>query len=322
MVTIMPDMVNLRALLADDSLERWLPLVLASGERAGLPRIETFHTPLTGPSRPFSEYDPASLINQQVRFEALDRTFLSVAKPRNLSGVLVESSDPVDGDEARCRSALHVLTALLKELFATGQLEEGHVERIGAESLGAVPLTPVSQGFVGVVATDAAVAAAYREPAAFWSAWDQHESAGDHHLVLRGVEAATSAEWFRVVFENEWSMARAAHPGQTRIGIRQAPPGCEALLMAGESCLREAGKLDAHVELAGFVPEGAHIPPWEILMWNEILHRGRLENGSPISGLRVVFRNEQMARAEGVPLLDIGAEVVFLGRDGQYQTIT
>ena len=321
MVTMMPDMLNLRARLAGDNLKHWLPHVLASSERAGLPQFETFHSPTSGPSRSILSYDPAAVVDQ-VRFEAKDRTFLSASRPPNLAGVLIQTSYPVDGDEARCRRALRVLTSLLRELFATGQLEEAHVERIGAEPLEAVPLTPVSQGFVGLVTTEAAVAATYRQPAVFWDAWDQQEQAGDHHLVLRGVEAATSAEWFRVVFKKEWSMARAALPGQTRIGIRNAPPGCEGLLMEGESCLREAGSFDGHVELAGFVPEGAHIPPWEILFWNETLHRRRLENGSPISSLRVVFRTEQMARAEATPLLDIGAKVVFLGRDGQYQTLT
>lgn len=322
MAEIIPDMVNFRAVLVGDSFERSLARVVDSAERAGLPQFETFHSPTSGPSRPLSDYDPASLTNHQVRFEAPDRTFLSVSTPPNLAGILVQASYPVDGDEARCRHALRVLPALLKELFANGKLEEGHVERIGAEPLEAVPLTPISQGLVALVTTDAAVDAAYREPAAFWDAWDQHEEAGDHHLVVRGVEAATSAEWFRVVFEKEWAMARAARPGLTRIGNRNAPPGCEGLLTAGQSCLREAGSAAGHVEVAAFVPEGAHIPPGEILFWNEILLRGRFENGSPVSRVRVVFRNEQMARAEATPLLDIGAQVVFLGRDGEYQPVT
>jgi hypothetical protein len=257
-----------------------------------------------------------------VRFEAPDDTFLSLSKPPNLAGVLVQASYPVDDDEAKCLTALSVLVALLTELFATGQLEDAHVERVGAERLGAVPLTPVGQGDVGLVTTDAAVDAAYREPASFWAAWDRDEQANGRHLLVRGVEAATSAEWFRAVFEKEWAMARAAKPGGTRIGTRRSPPGCEGLLMAGESCLRQVSSADGHVELAGFVAEGTHVPAWEILSWNETLLRGQTESGSPVSSLRVVFRNEQMARAEATPLLDIGAQVVFLGRDGQYQPLT
>ena len=318
---MMPDMINFRAVLAGDSLQRWLQDVSALSKRAGLPQFKTFHSPTSGPSRPISAYDPASL-DKSVRFEAPDGTFLSVSKPPNLAGVLVQASYPVDGDEARCRTALSVLTALLKELFATEQLEEGSVERIGAETLEAVPLTPVGQGDVGLVTTEAVVDAAYREPASFWAAWDQHEQAGGRHLLVRGVEAATSAEWFRAIFEKEWAMARAARPGGTRIGTRNAPPGCEGLLMSGESCLREVSSAGGHVELAGFVVEGKHVPAWEILSWNEILQRGRLENGTPVSSVRVVFRNEQMARAEATPLVDIGVQVVFLGRDGQYQSVS
>lgn len=318
---MIPDLVNFRALLERDSLEHWLPRVRACAERAGLPAFATFHSPTSGPPRPLADFDPAALAEQQVRFEARDRTFLSVSAHPRLAGVLVQASWPLDGQEARCREAQRALAELLRELFATGRLEEGHVERVGAD-VDALPLTPVGQGFVALVTTDAAVSAAYQAPAVFWDAWDVHEPSGGRHLLVRGTQAATSADWFRAVFEQEWAMARAARPGQTRIGTRHAPPGCEALLMAGRSCLREIGTRNGQVELAGFVPQGAHVPAWEILTWRELLLRGRRDDGSPVSSLRVVFRDERMARAEATPLLDIGAQVLFLGRDGQYHPLS
>jgi hypothetical protein len=320
MDAMIPDLLNLKAQLTYDSLNRHVAQMRELWQRVGLPIFATFKSPTSGPSLPLADFDLEALAERQVRFEASDGTFLSVSAPPNLSGTLIQAVYPLKGDEARCRRALRTITELLRELFATGELEEGTVRRVG-KPLEAVPLTPVGQGYVALVTTNTAVDAAYWEPSAFWDAWDHHEQAGGRHLLARGIQAATSAELFRAVFEKEWAMARAARPGQTRFGTRHAPPGCEGLLMAGKSCLREVGERDGHVEVAGFVPEAAHIPPWEILSWNEILLRGRRDDGSLVSSLRVVFRDERMTRAEGTPLLDIGAQVVFLGRDGRYQTL-
>lgn len=320
MGTLIPDLLQLKARLTSQDYIQRIPQVRELGERAGLQGFVTFKSPTSGPSLPMGDFELKKVVENQIRFEASDGSFLSASQPPDIAGTLVQAVYPLKGDEAICRRALRVLTALLQELFATGDLEEGTVRRVG-KTVEGLPLTPVGQGYVALVTTDAEVDAAYRDPSAFWNAWDHHQKAGDRHLLVRGVEAATSAEWFQALFENEWAMARAARPGRTRIGLRRAPEGCEGILMKGKGCMREVGVRDGLVELAAFVPEGAHIPPWEILSWNEILLRGKRDDGSHVSSLRVVFRNERMARAEGIPLVDIGAQVAFLARDGHYHAL-
>ena len=249
-------------------------------------------------------------------------TRLAVSTHPGVAGTLIQGSRVADAglSEAAVRDAQVRQVNLLRGLFVTGKLEGGHVERV-EPGLDALPSVPIARRLPAVVVTEDRVAAAYNDPGPFWAAWGENQARGEHHLLARHLDAASTPAWFRACFEDHWAMARAARPGDTFYGRKVAPPGCEDLLARGESRLRQVGYRDGHVELAGFVPDGARVPPWEVLTWSEVLLRGSLDDGSPVSSLRVVFRNEEMARREATPLLDIGAQVAFLGRDGMYHPV-
>jgi hypothetical protein len=205
-------------------------------------------------------------------------------------------------------------------LLVSDRVCEGYVRRIEPR-LGSLPLVPVARQYVAVITTEAAVAASYRDPSSFWAGWDRRVRHGEQSLLVRGTDAPTSAEWFRAIFGREWAMARAARLGTTRIGWRDLPPD-EAVYGAGQSCLSFVGRREGEVELACFVPTGAHVPPWEILKWSEAVQRRATQDGAPLTQLSIVFRDEAMAVAEGTPLHDMGAIVQWFGADGLYHTLT
>ena len=170
MGTLIPDLLQLKARLTSQDYIQRIPQVRELGERAGLQGFVTFKSPTSGPSLPIGEFELRKVVENQVRLEASDGSFLSASQPPDTAGTLVQAVCPLKGDEAICRRALRVLTVLLQELFATGDLEEGTVRRVG-KTVEGLPLTPVGQGYVALVTTDAEVDAAYRDPSAFWNAW-------------------------------------------------------------------------------------------------------------------------------------------------------
>jgi hypothetical protein len=313
--------VRLKAELAGKDLAGALDRVRALGEAAGMAEPASFATPIGAARQPIEGLDPARVVDHQLEIALADGAVLSISTHPGVAGTLIQASragDTLSVDEVRAAQLWQA--GLLRGLLDTGDLRKGQVERLGP-GLDALPDVPLAGRLPVVTVTEPEVAGAYADPGAFWAAWDEDRVRGDLHLLSRHLEEASTPAWFDAAFESQWAMARAARPGGTVYGGLAAPPGCEALLMRGESRLHRAGYRDGRVELAAFVPADAHIPPWEILTWNEALLRGRLEDGSPLSALRVVFRDEAMARREATPLLDIGAEVAYLGRDGEYHTL-
>jgi hypothetical protein len=321
MQTPTPHTVRLRAELTAGELKADVGAVLEQARAAGLPEPTRFESPVAKAARPFAVFDPARIVDQRVAFILADETYLMLSRAPGAPATVVQavrSGEPLT--EAEVREAQHRQAGLLRGLLAGGRLRAGSVERI-EPNVSALPSVPLAARYPALVADDAQAERAYADPAPFWAAWDEDQAEGGQHLLTRHLDAAATPDWFRAVFDAQWAMARAARPGETFYGRRIAPAGCEELLTRGESCLRQVGYRDGEVELAGFVPPGQHVPPWEILAWNEVLGDGRLADGSPVAAVRVVFRNEEMARREATPLLDIGAQVAYLGRDGLYHPV-
>jgi hypothetical protein len=320
-MTPTPQIVELRAELSGQDLAGRITQVLDQARVAGMGEPQSFQTPLGAPAKSIERLDLSKILDYQVDFALADGTQLAISTGPKASVTLIQVSRADDAlTEEDVRNAQSRQAALLRGLFMTGEVKSGHIERVES-GLDALPDVPLARKKPGVIATEREVAAAYFDTAPFWSAWSDSVVTGERRLLLRHLDAASTPAWFRACFEKQWAMARAARPGDTFYGKKIAPPGCEDLLMKGESRLRQVGYHDGYVELAAYVPDGTHIPPWEILAWSEVLLRGRLDDGSPVSKVRVVFRNEKMARTEASPLLDIEAEVVFLGPDGQYHPV-
>jgi hypothetical protein len=317
-----PQIVRLKAELSGKDLGPRLEQLVSLAREAGMAAPVAFETPLGAKPTPIARLDPARIQRSQIELVLEDGSRLAISTNPGATGTLVQGSRAEDAglsaeEVVRAQSEQ---TALLRALFATGDLLTGHVERVEV-GLDALPSVALARRLPALVVTTAEVDRAYRDAAPFWAAWEEDLVDGDRHLLSRHLAAGSTPDWFRACFAEQWEMARAARPGDTFLGRKVAPPGCEELLAKGESRLRQVGYRDGHVELAGFVPKGEHVPPWEILTWSEALLRGSLEDGSPLSSVGVVFRDEAMARREATPLLDIGASVSFLARDGSYQPV-
>jgi hypothetical protein len=321
MKTSNPQIIRLRAELSEKDLPSVAQRVLRIASDVGMGSAVAFESPLGAKAQAMARLDLTKLVRSQVRFSLESGAHLSLSS--HGAGSLLQGSrsqdSPLSEDEVRASQARQ--SKLVEALLEAGMLVSGHVERL-EEGLDAVPSVPLARRLVSVAVTAEQVEQAYREPQAFWAAWGARTKAGELHLLSRHLDVASTADWFRAIFEDQWAMARAARPGDTFFGGKVVPDGCEELLMRGKGRLSQVGYRDGVVQLAGFVPEGEHVPPWEILTWSEVLSRGSLDDGSPVSELVIVFRNEAMARREATPLLDMGAKVAFMGRDGLFHDVT
>jgi len=160
----------------------------------------------------------------------------------------------------------------------------------------------------------------YRSVSEFLAGWDGHTKRGDRYLVYRGLDCETDRAFTEAQREKNRALGRAAKPGFTRyrrvLGAMQ--PWEQTWWDAGEPTLSWVGTHAAtgRCEFSAFVPPGQHILPREIYRVRAVV-RGKLdEHGTPVTDVRVVFPNRQMAVAEGTPLMDVGASVYFMDQLG------
>lgn len=322
MAALIPTFVRMKAWLAGEvPFATRVTQLLELTQRCGLPAPTSYAAPVASKAIPIARLDVNRIGHQQISLDALERNYGIALSVQKDGRVLVDASMTTEAvDEAECRKVLHALTSLLGALFDTDEVDTGFVERIES-GINALPTTPLSLRNLALVVRDADVARDYREPQLFFRVWDTQRVRGDQHFLARAVDAVTTPAWFQALFVGQWTMARAARVGSVRYGSRQAPAGCEAVLLAGESCLRQVGYRDGHVELAAVVLEQSEIPPWEVLQWNEILNARKLPDGSPVTEVRAVFRDEASARRHARVLLGVRMKVVFLGADGAYHAV-
>lgn len=316
-----PQVLRSKLVLSGTDLAARLPRLVEVLGSAKLPSPVSFETPIGAAARPIERLVPAQLKRGQVRINLADGADVAFAESPAAAQTLVELG--LSGDalsETQVVAALEGQVGFCRALLAQGAVVSGTVERFDT-GVDALPEVPLARRLAALIVTEQQVREAYVDPKPFWSAWSSREQYGELTLLSRHLQLGSSEAWFRACFHDQWAMARAAKPGDTFYGARYVLPGCEDLLATTETRLTQVGYHDGHVELAGYVPSGAHVPPWEILHWGDVRVAKQLPDGSPVSHIRVVFRNEAMARSEGTPLLDQGLEVVYLGRDGLYHSI-
>lgn len=224
-------------------------------------------------------------------------------------------------DEAREDALPRAADALLSVARA---LLRGGAARVSVAWQGrgalCLPEVPVACHRTHVVtATDAEVAAAYADPAAFWeSGWSGVERHGDRALLWRAPDARDSADFLRAVLPQQWALARAARPRLTRYALPSVEPGEEPVYRAEEPVLQPAvyDAATGEVELACGAPPPAHVPGWQVFDLLSVLQAGALDDGRPVRSARVVFLFPEAAREEKRPLLDVGARVMWYDEAG------
>lgn len=158
----------------------------------------------------------------------------------------------------------------------------------------------------------------YRDPSVFWNSWDKRESKGDRLLVSRTIHSGTVREYQESVYPRIWELARNAYPGHCKYYTPDFAPKFKdeelELFNHGERCLSWIGyDPENHIiEASCYTEEGVHIPSFEILELFTIINKKQMPDGRPVNTLRVVFPSKEMALREGVPLIDIGAKVIYL----------
>jgi hypothetical protein len=211
-----------------------------------------------------------------------------------------------------------------RQLLQSGRLLRASLFRGGPGGT-CMPDVPVADYAMLVVTTEDEVEEAYEKPAAFWEAeWSTAERMGKHRLLVRASRAADSVAFLEEVLAHQWDLARAAKPGLTGYSAPLPEPEEEAIFFAGEPRLEPVGHLapENAVVYSCFLGPAEHIPGWEIYELWDLIQEGALDDGRPVSEVRVVFLDRETAERERRPLLDIGARVFFYDEAGATREIT
>ena len=213
---------------------------------------------------------------------------------------------------------------LLGHFFLSALLESTDVakasfNRVGA-GLAAMPYVPLIGRSHLALVTKEQVEENYDDPEIFWGTpWQSKDRHGDRFLVARGLDLPDTADFYDRVLEEQMALARAAAPGCTRYRTPVAADEERDIFFRGESALNPVGYLPASrtVEYSCAASPGAHIPVWEIYTIARMVREKRVQGGRVVDTVRIVFLNEETARLEKRPLLDVGAQVHHYNDQGE-----
>lgn len=175
------------------------------------------------------------------------------------------------------------------------------------------------------VVTDAEIARHYASVRAFLeSGFETVERFGDRKLLLRGMGAVCGPEYLEQIIDQQWALARAALPKQTRYALPQPEPSELSIFRRGAGRLEFVGYVasEATVEYSCVLGRGQHISGWEIYGLWDLVQEGRTREGHEVKGVRVVFLDAWAAQQEKRPLLDVGCRVYHYGEDGELHELT
>ncbi|MFM5947712.1 MAG: hypothetical protein ACKOPM_00565 [Novosphingobium sp.] len=160
----------------------------------------------------------------------------------------------------------------------------------------------------------------YDVPDSFWSAgWEVAARRDGQVLITRALDLLTGPDYLARIIDHQWTMARAAKPGETSYESFALEPYEEDVFRSGAARLEFTGYAadDRRLDYAGYLAEGQHVQGWEIFALRGILENKQSPDGeAPVDAVRIVFPEQWMAESEKRPLLDIGCEVMWAGSDG------
>ena len=192
----------------------------------------------------------------------------------------------------------------------------------GATCIPAPPLVEHNSHLV--LTTDREVEEEYDMPEAFWdSGWDSIERFGERRLLLRGMDAVGGPEYLRIIFRQQWLLARIAKPERTAYFLPQPYPSETGIFHSGLEQLHFVGydPTEQLVEYSCAMSRGERIPGWQIYELWDLVQEGALSDGRPVKSVRVVFFEQSAALQEKRPLLDIGCRV-FHEEAGELRELT
>jgi hypothetical protein len=325
-MALVPDAFVLRAALRGADLPTVAAHVLDALARASYPSVERWAIPAAAKAKRGAltdrlSTDAALQSADTARVWCGDGRLVDLYRDRDradLWHVVIDHavSPPREASASRLlAAAIEASTRLL----ANGPIERLELYRQGG-GVDCLPSVPVAGSRTyAVLATDGAIEAAYEDPAVFQRAgWSRTERFGERTLFIRAEDAADSLQFLRAVQPHQWAMARAAKPGLTRYFMPSPRAEETGVYRAGGPFLEAVGHVAGEnlVELSCVLPEGEHLPGWEILNVFALLQRGALPDGRQVDAVRVVFFDQASAEREKRPLLDVGASVCWQGDTG------
>jgi hypothetical protein len=329
-----PLAISLHARLAVTSLPDAASIAFSAVQGGALPSIAKWSIPNTGRRRRASLGQlPPELTPEGARPE-LSTAIMELDD--GSIGSLFQSYDERDwGFTLRVRlpdddpaSAPRILAGL--RTVCRTLLHDPRVIRVSLDFMGAgalcLPTVPIADVRTYLVScTKREVADAYGSPEAFWkSGWEASQWIGERAMLERAMRTMGSVDYLAHVQPQHWALARAAKPGRCEYALPVVEPEEQEVYRAGAPALALVGYADreAEVELACALKPPAHVQGYEVFDLYGLREAGVLEDGRPVRGIRVVFSNEEMARAERRPLLDIGVRVLAYDKSGRLQEIT
>jgi len=206
-------------------------------------------------------------------------------------------------------------------MLVDGDLLAGHLTWNATSN--AIPLLPPWEHGdepAMLLLDEADILAHYPSTENFLRAWDGHDRFGDRLLVHRGLHCLTPRAFAEYTRESKWQLARDALPGgvaYARCRDRDLHSWERDWYAAGRHTLSHIATVDGRCEYSAFVGDKEHVRPREVFHIRQMVRRGADDDGNPVESVRIAFPNEAMARAEGRPLQDVGATVVYLDANAE-----
>jgi len=195
---------------------------------------------------------------------------------------------------------------------------------IGLICLPDVPIVGFNKHLV--MTTDAEVEEYYERPEAFWDInWDSIEKYEEQYLLLRGMNFSDDLSLLSHIISDQWKLARAAKPNQTKYYIPK-PLFVEVPILKsqGQYPSLTLTNYDSDSKIVTYnccLEENAHICGWEIYEIREAIDIKKLDDGREVKAAKIIFENEETAQREKRPLLDVKAQVWYRNRQGQLQQL-
>lgn len=207
-------------------------------------------------------------------------------------------------------------------LFRHRSLQQAVIMRRGSNGK-FKPHPPIARDYHLVMTTMGEVNDKYDNPAAFWRIWEGKEELRDKVLLHRALNCLDDEHWIQEILDDQWDLARAAGPKQTRYYQPQPESWELDIFNAGESTIRFAGYQPTLelIEYTAFVPSGKHITIRDFYEMRQIALYKKDGAGRSVKTIRVLFAAVEMAEREKRPLLDVGVQVAYLDSFGNLKLI-
>jgi hypothetical protein len=235
---------------------------------------------------------------------------------------IVQGRPQPQHDEGAWSAWLRGSYEVVRAMTTAGELAAATLARQPTRAFSCIPAPPIARWNHVVAIPEQWATDAYGTDD-LWRHWDTAETFGGLRLAARALDSLGDEAWAREVLPSQMALARAARPGATTWPARACDEWDPVLIARPDHGLETVGYLpdEQALELAGHFEPHEHVALRDILTVRALLESGQTSTGHPLHSVRVVFEDPATATRERVPLLDAGAEVWYVDRDGERRRV-